>query len=59
MKNFSEIPALSIAPFQNVQGEVIYFPFLVRKNVSELSKNFSIYCKIREMSKVPFQYYTI
>ena len=24
-------PALSIGPFQKVQGEVIYFPYVVRK----------------------------
>ena len=31
MRKFSEGPALSIGPFQNVQREVIYF-YVVRKN---------------------------
>ena len=39
MKNFSEIPELSIGPFQKVQRGLIYSPFVVRKNVSGLSKN--------------------
>ena len=38
MKKFPEVPALSAGPFQNVQQEVIYFPFVVIKSVSELSK---------------------
>ena len=38
MKKFSEVPALSIGSFQKVQREVTYFPFVVRKNVSDLSK---------------------
>ena len=50
MKLFSEIPVLSIGTFQNIQREVIYFPFAVRKNVSELSKYFSMHCKGREIS---------
>ena len=29
---FSEGPTLSIGPFQEVQREVIYFPYIVRKN---------------------------
>ena len=45
MTKFSECPALSIETFQMVQHEVIYFPFAVRKKVSELSKNCSIHCK--------------
>ena len=47
MKKFSEVPTLSVRPFQNVQHEVIYFPFAVRKNVSKLFKYFSMYCKSR------------
>ena len=50
MKEFLEVPALTAGPFQKVQREVIYFHFVVRKNVSELSKNFSINCKSREIS---------
>ena len=49
-EKFSKVSALSIWPFQNVQREVIYFRFVVRKNVSKLSKNFSIHCKSREIS---------
>ena len=49
--------ALSVGPFQNVQHEVIYFPFVVRKNVSELSKNFSIHCKSHEISG-PYDFLT-
>ena len=30
-RNFSEGPALSTGPFQKVQCEVIYFPYVVRK----------------------------
>ena len=30
-RNFSEGPALSIGPFQKVQHEVIYFPYVARK----------------------------
>ena len=47
MKKFSEVPTLSVRPFQNVQHEVIYFPFAVRKNVSKLFKYFSMHCKSR------------
>ena len=50
MKIFSKVPALSVEPFQNVQQEVIFFPFVVIKNVNELSKNFSMHCKSREFS---------
>ena len=50
MKKFSEVTELGIGPFQNVQREVIYFLFVVRKNVSELSKDFSTHCKSRENS---------
>ena len=50
MKKFSEVPPLSIGPFEEVQREVIYFPFAIRKNVSELSKDFSSHCKSRENS---------
>ena len=32
MRNFSEGPALNIGLFQKVQLEVIYFPYVVRKN---------------------------
>ena len=31
-RNFSEGPELNIAPFQKVQSEVIYLPYVVRKN---------------------------
>ena len=31
-RNFSEGPPLSIGPFQKVQRETIYFPYVVRKN---------------------------
>ena len=32
IRNFSEGPALAIGPFHKVQREVIYFPYVVRKN---------------------------
>ena len=32
MINFSEGPGLSIGPFQQVQREVKYLPYVVRKN---------------------------
>ena len=32
MRNFSEGPGLSIRLFPNVQREVMYFPYVVRKN---------------------------
>ena len=32
MRNFLQGPALSIEPFQKVQREVTYFPYVVRKN---------------------------
>ena len=35
--------SVSIGPFQKVQREVIYFLFVVRKNVSKLSKNCNIH----------------
>ena len=57
MKKFSEVPPLSIGPFQSVQREVICFPFVIRKNVSELSKKFSIHCKSREISG-PYNFLT-
>ena len=57
MKKFSEVPALSIGSFQKVQREVIYFPFVVRKNVSDLSKNVSIPCKSCEISG-PYNFLT-
>ena len=57
MKIFSKVPALSVGPFQNVQQEVIFFPFVVIKNVSELSKNFSMHCKNRESSG-PYNFLT-
>ena len=53
MRNFSEGPALSIAPFQKVQREVMYFPYVVRKvktrrklfiNCSTHDKNLEISC---------------
>ena len=50
MKIFSKVPALSFGPFQNVQQEVIFFPFVVIKNVNELSKNFSMHYKSRAFS---------
>ena len=50
MRKFSGGPTLSIGPFQKVQREVIYFPFVVRKKVSELSKYCSIHGKNREIS---------
>ena len=31
-RNFWEGPALSIGPFRKVQREMIYFPYVVRKN---------------------------
>ena len=58
MKKFSEVLALSIEPVQNVQREVICFPFVVRKNVSELSKYFSIHCKTREIPG-PYNFLTL
>ena len=33
-RNFSEGLALSIGPFQKVQHEAIYFPYVVRKNAA-------------------------
>ena len=33
---YKKSAALSIGPFQNVQGEVIYFPYVVRKNEKPL-----------------------
>ena len=57
MKQFSKIPLLSIGTFQNIQREVIYFSFVVRKKVSELSKYFSMHCKSREISG-PYNFLT-
>ena len=57
MKRFSVVPALSLRPIQIVQREVIFFPFVVRKNVSELSKNLNIHCKSREISG-PYNFLT-
>ena len=57
MKKFSEVTELGIGPFQNVQREVIYFLFVVRKNVSELFKHFSIHCKSRGISG-PYNFLT-
>ena len=57
MKKFSVVPALSLRPIQIVQREVIYFPFVVRKNESELSKNLNIHCKSREISG-PYNFLT-
>ena len=45
MTTFSEGPAVSIGPFQKVQHRVIYFPIVVRRNVSELSKSCRTHCK--------------
>ena len=50
MRKSSEGPALSIGLFQKVQRKMIYFPYVVRKNVSELSKNCSIHGKNCEIS---------
>ena len=50
MKKFSEVPALSIGPFQNVQLEMICFLFVIIKKVSDLSKSFSVHCKSRDIS---------
>ena len=50
MRKSSEGPALSIGLFQKVQGKIIYFPYVFRKNVSELSKNCSIHGKNCEIS---------
>ena len=57
MKKFSEVTELGIGPFQNVQREVIYFLFVVRKNESELFKHFSIHCKSRGISG-PYNFLT-
>ena len=51
MRKFSEGPALSMGPFQKVESEVIYFPYVVTKNEisKKLSKNFTIngkYCEV-------------
>ena len=43
--------------FLERQREVIYFPFVVRKTVSEFSKNFSWNCKSREIS-APYNFLT-
>ena len=32
MRNFSEAPGFSIGPLQKGQREVMYFPYVVRKN---------------------------
>ena len=48
--NFSEGPGFSIGPFQKVQLEMIYFPYVVMKCRRELSKNCSIHGKNREIS---------
>ena len=32
MRNFSEGPGVNIGPFLKVQREVMYFPYVVRKN---------------------------
>ena len=45
MAKVSEGPVLSIRPFQRVQHEGTCLPFVVRKNVSEFSKNGSIRIK--------------
>ena len=54
MRNFSERPELSIGPFQKVQREVMYFPYVVKKKMKsrrhKLSKNCSIHGKNREIS---------
>ena len=39
-------------------GEVIHLPFVVRKNEGELSKNFGIDCRSREMSG-PYNFLTL
>ena len=50
MTKVLEGPTLSIGPFQNALHEVIYLPFVVRKNLSQLSKNCSIHSENREIS---------
>ena len=50
MRKSSEGPALSIGLFQKVQRKMIYFPYVVRKNVSDLSNNCSIHGKNCEIS---------
>ena len=57
MKKFSEVTALGVGPFQNVQREVIYFLLVVRKNLRELFKHFSIHCKSRGISG-PYNFLT-
>ena len=51
MRNILESPVLSIGPFQNVQREVIYSPYVVRKNGKTLRivQNCSIHGKNREI----------
>ena len=41
MRNILESPALGIGPFQKVQREVIYSPYVVRKNRAVLEYNAS------------------
>ena len=57
IRNFSEGPGFSIGPFQKVQREVIYFPYVVMKCRRKLSKNCSINDKNREFSG-PYNFWT-
>ena len=41
MRNILESPVLSIGPFQKVQREVIYSPYVVRKNRAVFEYNAS------------------
>ena len=50
MTKLAEVPSLSIGSFQKVLREMIYFPFKVRQNVSEFSKNCGIHCKNCDIS---------
>ena len=59
MRDFSEGVALSIGPFQKVQHEVAYFPYVVKKMKSrrKLSKNCRYTVKFaRFLVRVIFQH---
>lgn len=60
MRNFSEGLALSTGPFQKIQHEVIYFPYVNRKNEIPLwsVQKYTIHGKNREISG-PYNFWTL
>ena len=42
-RNFSEVPAFSVGPFQKVQREVSHFPYVARKNAATNFPKFAAY----------------